>query len=304
MARHRWIGAAGVASLVVLAAACSSSSDKSAGNSSTTVSTPGGQGGVTVTQPDGTPITTPDGTPVTLAPGTVAVTTPNGSVVTTPNGTPVTKPAGPGSNGGGPTATTAPPTPRRWKLALDYRTHPQQNPFPNYAGGPPVWTLMQSASLAPGSYTKLPTYAPSFAAGVVAWHGASKTCGGLPAIGVALVGPAKICTATIPASAAFLSPDASHLAVAAFKSPRTTNLAIQTGMADLDASCGDGVSYSIDKGTTVLASGTLTNGGSKVLPLTQTHVNAGDTIYFIIGPGASGNADCDATQLQVTIDPV
>jgi hypothetical protein len=304
MARHRWIGAAGVLALVVLAAACSSSSDKSQGNSSTTVSTPGGQAGVTVTQPDGTPVTTPDGTPVTIAPGFVAVTTPNGTPVTRPDGSVVTTPAS-GSNGGGPGGTTVPPpTPRRWKLALDYRTHPEQNPFPNYSGGPPVWTLMQTASLAPGNYTKLPTYAPSFGAGIVAWHGASTTCGGLPAIGVAIVGPARICTATIQPSTAFLSPDASHMAVVAWKSPRTTNISIQTGMADFDPTCGDGVSYAIDRGTTTLTSGTLANGGSKQLPALQTHVNAGDTVYFMVGPGPSGNADCDATQLAVTIDPV
>ena len=301
MARHRWIGAAGVLSLVVLAAACSSSSDKSAGNSSTTVSTPGGPG-VTVTRPNGTPVTLPDGTPVTIAPGFTAVTTPDGTPVTRPDGSVVTTPAG-GSNGGGPT-TTPPPPPVRWKLALDYRTHPEQNPFPNYAGGAPVWTLMQTASNAPGNYTKLPTYAPSFGAGIAAWHGASTTCGGLPAVGVAIVGPAKICTATIPPSAAFLSPDPSHMAVVAWKSPRTTNIAIQTGMADLDPSCGDGVRYAIDRGATVLTSGTLANGGSKTLPVTQTHVNTGETVYFLVGAGPSGNADCDATQLQLTIDPV
>jgi hypothetical protein len=38
------------------------------------------------------------------------------------------------------------------------------------------------------------------------------------------------------------------------------------------------------------------------LPDLRTHVSAGNTIYFTVGPGASGNADCDATQLQVTID--
>lgn len=302
MGRHRWIGAAGVLALVVLAAACSSSSDKSEGNSSTTVSTPGGQ--TAVTQPDGSTITTPDGTPVTVAPGFVPVTTPNGSVVTTPNGSVVTTPAS-GNSGGGPVGTTTPPpTPRRWKLALDYRSHPEQNPFPNYSGGPAVWTLMQTASLTPGNYSKLPSYAASFGAGIVAWHGASKTCGGLPAIGVAVVGPAKICTATIQPAAAFASPDPSHMAVVAWKSPRATNISIQTGMADFDASCGDGVSYSILNGTTDLNSGTLANGGSKVLPRMQTHVNEGDTVYFIVGPGSSGNADCDATQLQVTIDPV
>jgi hypothetical protein len=303
MVRHRGVGAAGVVALVVMAAACSSSSGKSQGNSSTTVSTPGAQTGVTVTLPNGTTLTLPNGTPVTVAPGFVPVTTPNGTPVTRPDGSVVTTPAS-GSNGGGGPTTVPPPPPVRWKLALDYRTHPEQNPFPNYAGGPPVWTLMQSASLAPGNYTKLPTYAPSFGAGVVAWHGASKTCGGLPAIGVAIVGPTRICTATIPSSAAFLSPDSSHLAVVAWKSPRTTNISIQTGLADLDNSCGDGVSYSIDRGTTVLTSGTLANGGSKSLPPMRTHVNRGDTVYFIVGPGTSGNADCDATQLQVTIDPV
>src|SRR5262249_42260200 len=98
--------------------------------------------------------------------------------------------------------------------------------------------------------------------------------------------------------------DSSHMAVVAWKSPRTTNIAIQTGIADLDNSCGDGVSYSILNGTTALTSGTLASGGSKVLPPMQAHVNTGDTGDFIVGPGSSGNADCDATQLAVTIDPV
>jgi hypothetical protein len=216
----------------------------------------------------------------------------------------VTRPAS-GNRGGGPVGTTTPPpTPRRWKFALDYRTHPEQNPFPNYSGGPPVWTLMQTASLAPGGYTKLPTFAASFGAGIAAWHGASKTCGGLPAVGVAIVGPARICTATIQPSTAFMSPDPSHMAVVAWKSPRTTGILIRTGMSDFDNTCGDGVSYSILNGATALTSGTLTNGGSKQLPDIQTHVNSGDTVYFLVGPGASGNADCDATQMQVTIDPI
>jgi hypothetical protein len=246
MARHAWIGVAGMLVLVVPAAACSSS-DKSAGTSTTTVSTPATHRGVAVT----------------------------------PSKPPV-----------------------RWKLALDYRTHPRQNPFPRSAGGAPVWTLMQSASATPGTYTKLATYAPTFGAGVVAWHGASKTCGGLPAIGVAVARPAKICNVTIPPSAAFLSPDPSHLAVVAWKSPRTADIAVQTGLADLDASCGDGVTYSIDQGASVLTSGTLANDGSKQLPVTQTHVDRGQTVYFIVGPGPISNADCDATQLAVTIDPV
>ena len=301
MGGNRRFGAAIAVALVALAAACSSSSGKSEGNSSTTISSPGGQPGVTVTLPDGTTLTTPEGTPVTIAPGSAPVTTPNGLVVTAPNGSVVTTPA-PGSS----TATTTPgPPPVRWKLALDFRTHPEQNPFPNYAGGPPVWTLMQSQSLQRGNYSKLTAYAPSYAAGVAAWHGANTTCGGLPAVGVALVGPSQVCnTATVQPQAVFLIPDASHLAVVAWKSLATRNIVIRTGIADFDPTCGDGVGYTISRGTTTLTSGTLPNGGSKTLPETQTHVTSGQTIYFTVGPGVRGNADCDATQLSVTIDPV
>jgi hypothetical protein len=302
MSRQLRLGAAIAVALLMLAAACSSShkSDATAttlGGNTVTTGT-----GVPVTNRNGTPLTAPGGVPITLAPGSVAVTAPNGSVVTVPGGTPVTRSVPPTSRPVGGGTTTPPPAPMRWKLGLDFRTHPDHNPFPRYSGGTPVWTLMQSQSLQLGNYTKLTAYAPSYAAGLAAWHGTNTKCGGLPAVGVAILGPARVCgTATVQPQAVFLIPDSSHLAVVAWKSPVTRNIAIQTGLADFDPSCGDGVRYTVASRTTTLAAGTLANGGSKVLPTMQTHVNAGETVYFAIGPGASGNADCDTTQLAVTI---
>jgi hypothetical protein len=194
----------------------------------------------------------------------------------------------------------------RWKLGLDFRTHPDHNPFTGYAGGAAVWTLMQSQSLQPGNYTKLTGYAPSYAAGLAAWHGTNQACGGLPAVGVALLGPSRVCNnATVNPQAVFLIPDASHLAVVAWQSPVTSNISISAGMAALaDPACGDGTAYTIDRGATTLTQGTLPTGGSRQLSAIRTHVNAGQTVYFTVGPGAAGNADCDTTQLAVTIDTV
>ena len=298
------LGAAISIALLMLAAACSSSSGKSNGTTTTAAEGNTTSTGVPVTNGNGTPLTAPGGVPITLAPGTVAVTTPRGAVVTTPGGTPVTRVvATPGTNGPGGT-TAPPPAPMRWKLALDFRTNSDKNPFPTYTGGAPVWTLMQSQSLQRGNYSKLTAYAPSYAAGLAAWHGTNTACGGLPAVGVALLGPSRVCNnATVQPQSVFLIPDASHLAVVAWKSPVTRNITISTGIAELaNPACGDGVGYTISRGTTTLTSGTLPTGGSKQLPPVQTHVNAGETIYFTVGPGASANADCDATQLAVTID--
>jgi hypothetical protein len=201
---------------------------------------------------------------------------------------------------------TSPPV-MRWKLALDLRTRPNHNPFPSHLGGPAVWSLRESRSLTrDGRYRLLPTFSSKFGAvGISAWHGSTPNCVPLPAIGVNTTTTAKpLCTGHVPALEAFVAPDATHMAVVAWTSPFDGNVTIShDAISDLDASCGDGVSYYVDLGTTTnLASITLANGGGTELPQVTQSIEPGQSLYFIVDPGPSHNIGCDITQLQITID--
>jgi hypothetical protein len=233
--------------------------------------------------------------------GTTRPGSPTTSVVsgTTPPGTPTT------------TTVKAPffmGVGQRWKLALDYRSHPGHNPFSSYLGGPAVWSLREGQTLARnGNYPLLPTYSSTFGtSGIAAWHDNGSGCPSSPAIGVDVSGaPEALCSAGIPGGAAFLDPTASHTAVVAWTSPFTGAVNIShNAAADLDGSCGDGVSYFVELGTQQISAVRLTNNNAAELPEMRERIAKGQSLYFIVDPGLGDNAACDVTQLQVTIDRV
>ncbi len=197
----------------------------------------------------------------------------------------------------------------RWKLALDFRTHPNRNPFPSYLGGPAVWSLRASRSLnRDGDYPLLSEFSSTFGSpGVKAWHGSSRGCVRLPAIGVNTNAKSSrpVCSARVPAEAAFATPSAGRMAIVAWTSPFDGTVSIShDAVADLDGACGDGVSYSVYFGSVPLASVTVANkGGTELAPITQT-IKHGQSFSFIVDPGPAHNAGCDTTQLQITIDHI
>ena len=206
------------------------------------------------------------------------------------------------------TATGPSSTFMRWKLAFDLRTHPNRNPFPSSFGKPAAWSLRQSKSLQhDGDYRLLPAYSPTFgSAGLKAWHGnQSGNCGRLPAIGVNTTDKSvPLCTGHVPGQAAFVVPAATHMPVVAWTSAYDGSVTIShDAIADLDTTCGDGVTYFVDLGTAPLATVTLANGGSTTLPSMVVPIKRGESLYFIVSPGPNNSA-CDATQLQITIDGV
>ena len=203
-------------------------------------------------------------------------------------------------------ATPAPIT--RWKLAVDLRAHPDQNPFPNYTGGPAVWSLRGSQSLNhDGRYPLLKSFSPSFGSpSIKAWHGRASICVGVPAVGVNVTDkPVSMCTGTVPGQAALARPSPNRMAIVAWSSPFEGTVSINhIAVADLDPACGDGVTFYVDLGPKTLTSARVANQDTKVIaPITQT-IRAGFPLYFIVDPGPNGNAACDTTQLQVTIDRV
>jgi hypothetical protein len=290
--RKRLGGGAAVAlSLAVVLAGCSSSKKADPGNT-----VPPESISVATTIP-GTPTTAKGSHPTTTQTGT---TTPGDTTVpTTVGGTVTTSPPPP------PTTTTLQSVGvTLWKLALDFRTNPSENPFPSYLGGTKVWSLREGDSLSrDGNYSLLPTYSASFgSSGVAAWHGNTPVCGGLPVAGVDTTpAPLPVCTATIPAGAAFVQPDSSHLAVVAWTSPITGGVTVTGGVADLDGSCGNGVVFFLDRGTTNLETLEIANNNALALNPVNTRVTAGQSLYFIVAPGANHDATCDATQLQMTV---
>jgi hypothetical protein len=197
----------------------------------------------------------------------------------------------------------------RWKLALDLRTHPDQNPLPGSRGGDAVWSLRGSRSLNhDGNYPLLPSFSAAFGStGIKAWHGGARGCVRLPAVGVntnsTLSRP--LCTGRVPADAAFARPSASQLAVVEWTSPFDGTVSIShDAVADLDGACGDGVSYSVYFGATLLAAVNIANkAGTELGEMTQP-IKKGQSFSFIVDPGPARNAGCDTTQLQITVDHV
>jgi len=197
----------------------------------------------------------------------------------------------------------------RWKLALDFRTHPGQNPFPGARGQSAVWSLRGSRSLShDGDYPLLPSFSSAFGSSrIKAWHGATRGCVRLPAIGVNTDTKSSrpLCSGRIPAVAAFARPSAGQLAVVEWTSPFDGTVSIShDAVADLDGACGDGVSYSVYFGATLLAGVTVANkAGTELATMTQT-IKAGQSFTFVVDPGPARNAGCDTTQLQITIDHI
>jgi hypothetical protein len=196
----------------------------------------------------------------------------------------------------------------RWKLALDLRSHPNLNPFPSYLGGDRVWSLRGSRTLQrDGDYPLLPSYSSTFgAAGLKAWHGTTPNCVKLPAVGANTTEkPVPLCSGIVPADAAFVVPAATHAPVVAWTSPFDGSVTIShDAINEVGGSCGAGVTYFVDLGTTPLATVSLASGHGTDLASISRDLNKGQTLYFVVEPQSAKGLACDMTQLQITIDAV
>jgi hypothetical protein len=206
----------------------------------------------------------------------------------------------------GPSVTTLV---ERWKLALDLRSHPNRSPFSSYRGGPAVWSLREShSSNHDGDYRLLPSFSSTFGSSdIKAWHGGTPGCVRLPAIGVNTNTKSSrpLCSGRVPPEAAFARPSGGRLAIVQWTSPFDGTVAIShDAVADLDGACGDGVSYFVSFGSTLLATVRIANrAGTELAPVTQP-IKKGQLFSFVVDPGPAHNAGCDTTQLQITIDHV
>ena len=103
----------------------------------------------------------------------------------------------------------------------------------------------------------------------------------------------------VPPGTVDMHPGTDGFTIVAWKSPVNGVVAIKGAFRDLDANCGNGVIWSIDKGGEVLQSGDLANGTMATFSLADVRVSNSDVLYFIVDP--NGDYRCDSTSLDLTI---
>ena len=98
-----------------------------------------------------------------------------------------------------------------------------------------------------------------------------------------------------------------RLVVVGWRSRKAGLVEVSGSVSDRHDVCGDGFDWSVDHGSTTLVSGFVPNGGSMTFADAAgsenlvVEVAKGDFLYFVVGPGPSGEHRCDSTALDVTV---
>jgi hypothetical protein len=180
-----------------------------------------------------------------------------------------------------------------WSLARDFRVAPHQaNPSPDRYGNPAVWSYQESAGDAhdPATYSPLSAFEPAEVnvPGLEAWAGPD--CAELnncfPRVGINATGVDQSLnggTILWPAGAALLHPDVTHMAVVGWTSPVRGHVKM-SGTFQLigNPTCGNGIQWSIDSGSTILAEGRVTPSHTNASFRLDSHVKTGQTFYLTI----------------------
>ena len=204
---------------------------------------------------------------------------------------------------------------REWNLASDFRWSPnQENPNRDSCGNLNVWHFMQSTELNrdPQTYSLLPyfTTRSSGVQGLEKWTGSDFTYDpapdGLPEFVMNTTGVTQDIGYEMPPDVINAHPGIQQLAIVGWRSPISGSVSITGFVNDLNASCGNGILWAIDKGTTNLAEGSILNGESQEFrngtggdSLAAVPINEGDFIYFVIDPNYEHV--CDSTELSISI---
>ena len=186
-------------------------------------------------------------------------------------------------------ATGAGPTePMHWDAMRQFRESPiQLNPAPDAYGHTMVFTYLRSSAPAhdPAQYVPLSEFE---AEGIQSWY--DPEFEGLY-VGWGL-GDDML---TMHPYGGGVD---SRAAIVAWRSPVEASLRV-TGSVEVDATCGDGIVFSIEHGTRDFETFPLPSGSSTFEHLVDV-VHAGEVLYFIVEPGADSR--CDTTRFNVTID--
>jgi len=191
----------------------------------------------------------------------------------------------------------------QWSVAHDFRVPPNQaNPSPDSLGNAGVWSYEQAplaTSQTPSTYSLLSNFVPpSACAGESLWDPASSSA---PVVGFSNASASEVCTMTVtlPSKTLLMTPSTGDYSVVAWKSPVQGAVDAAGSFQSDDPNGGSGVSWFVDKNSTKVVSGSYGAGGGQSFNTSQA-ILPGDTLYFLVGPGA-GSAANDTTALNLTI---
>lgn len=178
-----------------------------------------------------------------------------------------------------------------WDPVADWRSAPNEgNPSPDRYGNAGVWRYMRSTSAGhdPGAYILMPNFEadlPGFLG--EGWNEPSM----INVLVARLLSDASI----------YLHPTQGVHAILAWKSPVAGQVDIEGVVARPQNPCdapSHGLLFSVDRGAETLRTISLDNGQEADFIL-NTIVGVGDRVYFVVD--ADGDANCDLTQLRVTV---
>ncbi len=187
----------------------------------------------------------------------------------------------------GPAGPSATGEALHWDAVLQFRSSPEPaNPANDGYGNPIVFSYLGDAGAVhdPSRYTLLPAfeagdlqrwYDPEVDGLSVAWRSGASRLELRPAGGGAT----------------------GHAAIVAWRSPIDAAIRL-AGSVEVDGSCGDGIRFSVDRGSETLETFVLES-GPRTFSL-GLQVRTGDVLYLIVEPGADSR--CDTTWLTETID--
>jgi hypothetical protein len=193
-----------------------------------------------------------------------------------------------------------------WNFAMEYlrASEQPQAVIPDLCGTP-RWYFMDSGDLThtPSKYTLLTTpnsYTAAVPGTGLKWWGGTSS---YPAVFANASNEVQIANGYLewkPATA-FVHPSPTSAAIVGWKSTFNGEVQMEVNLGDLDTNCGDGQTWYIQKGNTVLASGAIPIGGSTNWLHKELSVRAGDFLYVGVGPGPNGDYYCDTTNLDITV---
>jgi hypothetical protein len=190
-----------------------------------------------------------------------------------------------------PTESGGAGTVQVWDPVADWRSAPdQQNPSPDSYGNPAVWSYLRSTSSRhePTTYILMPNHESD-------WPGFLREAWSEPAM-------TNVVVAVWPSDAViYLHPTSGVHTILAWTSPVAGEVTIDGVVARPQNPCeepSDGLIFSVDRSSDTLETIGLDLGQRTPFNLTTT-VDIGDTVYFVAD--SDGDANCDLTQLQVTI---
>ena len=108
------------------------------------------------------------------------------------------------------------------------------------------------------------------------------------------------------ASATTGSLAATRISVVGWRSPISGTVRVSGRLADDDVTCGNGITWEIQKGSTALATGTILNDAQTVPAtgnLAAIPVSVGQFLYLVVDPRAN-QADCDSTVFEFVVEQI